>query len=449
MKHSVDLRRINALNSHKASIGPVIYWMSRDQRVHDNWGLLYAQELAEKNGQELVVVFCLVPHFLEATARQYGFMFKGLMEVDRELNKHNISFHLLLGNPSSEIVKFARKIKAGAITTDFDPLRIKKEWRESVAHNADCAVFEVDSHNIVPCGKASPKLEYGAYTIRPKIKKLLGEYLTDFPPLEKQRRELLNLTITDWQKAYAYLHIDQKVSEVDWCVPGERAAKQVLQIFIKERLSYYENKRNNPNVDGQSNLSQYLHFGQIAAQRIVLEITKVGDNNGSAKAYLEELIVRRELSDNYCFYNPYYDSVEGFPNWAKKTHNEHVSDRRDHVYSLEDFEYARTHDKLWNSAQLQMLKTGKMHGYMRMYWAKKIFEWTNNASEAFRIAIYLNDKYELDGRDPNGYVGVAWSIGGVHDRAWFERPVFGKIRYMSYSGCRSKFNVDEYIEKYS
>ncbi len=162
---------------------------------------------------------------------------------------------------------------------------------------------------------------------------------------------------------------------------------------------------------------------------------------------MEELIVRRELSDNFCFYNSDYDQFSGFPEWAQKTLNEHRGDKREFIYSLEQFEHGKTHDDLWNAAQLQMVLTGKMHGYMRMYWAKKILEWTGSPEDALEIAIHLNDKYELDGRDTNGYVGVAWSIGGVHDRAWQERPVFGKIRYMSYAGCKRKFDVSTFIEK--
>ena len=164
-------------------------------------------------------------------------------------------------------------------------------------------------------------------------------------------------------------------------------------------------------------------------------------------AFLEELIVRRELSDNFCYYNPDYDNIGGFPDWARKTHDKHRKDPRAVIYSRDQFEHAQTHDDLWNAAQMEMVKRGKMHGYMRMYWAKKILEWTQSPEIALETAIYLNDRYEIDGRDPNGYTGIAWSIGGVHDRAWSERSVFGKVRYMSYNGCKSKFNIKKYIER--
>ena len=207
----------------------------------------------------------------------------------------------------------------------------------------------------------------------------------------------------------------------------------------------YSTLRNDPNESGQSNLSPYLHFGQLSAQRVAIEVMKSPASDEDKSAFLEELIVRRELSDNFCFYNPHYDATEGFPNWAKETHRIHSDDKREHTYALKEFEQGKTHDPLWNAAQMELVITGKMHGYMRMYWAKKILEWTSNPEEAMRFSIYLNDKYSLDGRDPNGYAGIAWSIGGVHDRAWGERSVFGKIRYMNYNGCKRKFDVAKYI----
>ena len=212
-------------------------------------------------------------------------------------------------------------------------------------------------------------------------------------------------------------------------------------------MDNYNNKRNDPSLDGQSGLSPYLHFGQISAQRVALEVQKTTINFHAQEAFLEELIIRRELSDNYCYYNADYDNFNGFPDWAKKTITEHRQDKRDYLYSLEEFENGKTHDKLWNAAQLEMVKTGKMHGFMRMYWVKKILEWSLSPEKSMKTAVYLNDKYELDGCDPNGYAGIAWSIGGMHDRAWGEREIFGKIRYMNYNGCKRKFDIDKYIDK--
>ena len=350
------------------------------------------------------------------------------------------------GAPAGEIPKFIKKHKISALVTDFDPLRIKQQWKKAIAGGIEIPFYEVDAHNIVPCCWASGKQEYGAYTIRPKIHRLLPEFLTEFDRLKKHplkyKSSAGTVSVSGILKG---LKINRAVGEVDWIKPGEKAARKVLNDFIKRKLKDYDAKRNDPNEDGQSNLSPYLHFGQISAQRVALEVKKSNVGSKAKRAFLEELIVRRELSDNFCFYNKNYDSANGFPGWAKETLRKHGKDKREYVYSIEKLEKAQTHDDLWNAAQMQMVKQGKMHGYMRMYWAKKILEWSRSARQAMKAAIYLNDKYELDGRDPNGYVGVAWSIGSVHDRAWSERNVFGKIRYMSYNGCKSKFDVEKYI----
>jgi deoxyribodipyrimidine photo-lyase len=445
----IDVRRTRSLNSAAVGKGPVIYWMSRDQRVSDNWALLYAQELARDNKQPLVVVFCLVPVFLEATIRQYGFMLKGLQEVERHLEKLNISFVVLAGKPDKTLPAFVQKHRAGAVITDFDPLRIKREWKTKVAKQIDCAMVEVDAHNIVPCWQASQKIEFGAYTLRPKIHKLLPEYLINFPKLRVCDASFSGAKKVDWQQLYRSLRVDMAVLEVDWLMSGEVAAQKWLKQFIKHKLSSYDQRRNDPVAFGQSGLSPYLHFGQISAQRVALEVKNaIGVSQKDKEAFLEELIVRRELADNFCLYNLKYDLYDGFPNWAKETLAAHAKDKREYVYTVRQFERTQTHDDLWNAAQLEMVQTGKMHGYMRMYWAKKILEWSASPRVAIKTALYLNDKYELDGRDPNGYAGVAWSIGGVHDRAWFERPVFGKIRYMNYNGCKSKFDVKKYIASF-
>jgi len=427
---------------------PVIYWMQRDQRVNDNWALIYATEKATELNVPVIVAFCLVPNFLEATVRQYGFMLKGLHEVEAKLQKLNIPFYFLLGDPGKEIPKLAKKVKASVIISDFNPLKLVRKWKDEVIKKSSLPFFTVDAHNIVPVWEASSKLEFAAYTIRPKITRKLDEYLDDFPKLKKQKKHDLKSEKVNWDKAQKLLKINFDVKEVDWIKPGESHALNMLNSFFDERLTDYNEKRNDPNENVLSNLSPYLHFGQISAQRVAMETSSKRHNTDTKDAFLEELIVRRELSDNFCLYNNNYDSFEGFPDWAKKTLNEHRADKREYNYNLETFEKAITHDDLWNAAQVELVTTGKMHGYMRMYWAKKILEWTETPEEALEYSIYLNDKYELDGRDPNGYAGCAWSIGGVHDRAWTERPIFGKIRYMNYNGCKRKFDVKSYINKF-
>ena len=442
-------KRVKQQKDAEYGNGPVVYWMQRDQRVNDNWALIFAFEKAKELNQPLVVAFSLVPKFLDATIRQYGFMLKGLEGVEKSLEKLNIPFFLSLGNPGNEIVKLSKKLNASVIVSDFNPLKISRLWKKEAINKINIPFFTVDAHNIVPVWEASSKQEYGAYTIRPKIKNLLDEFLDEFPALNKQSNHDFTVEKVNWNLARNSLKVNFKVKEVDWLIPGEFGAMETLEKFFAKKLKDYNEKRNDPNEDVLSNLSPYLHFGQISAQRISLEAKKLeGSFQESISSFLEELIIRRELSDNYCFYNNNYDSFEGFPEWAKKTLNEHRSDSREYLYTLNQFENAETHDKLWNAAQMQMVNYGKMHGYMRMYWAKKILEWTETPEQAFEFALYLNDKYELDGRDPNGYVGVAWSVGGVHDRAWTERPVFGKIRFMNYNGCKRKFNVNNYIQTY-
>jgi deoxyribodipyrimidine photo-lyase len=440
--------RIIILNETPAGKGPVIYWMSRDQRADDNWALIYAQELALREKVPLIVLFCLVPLFLNATTGHYAFMLAGLKELSQRLAKLHIAFFLVPGEPDKTLITFIKTYTASTLITDFDPLRVKRQWKQEVARKIEIPFYEIDAHNIVPCTVASPKQEYGAYTIRKKIGKLLPVFRDTFPKLQTHPFPwTTDLPHIEWEKLPASLKIDNTIGNFHWIVPGETEARKRLTRFIEERLTFYDTGRNDPTKQAQSDLSPYLHFGQLSAQRVAGEIEKCSIPSHIKTPFLEELIVRRELSDNFCFYNPYYDSFDGFPQWAQKTLNEHRKDRRPYLYNLEQFESARTHDELWNTAQMEMVKQGKMHGYMRMYWAKKILEWTQSPEEAMEIAIYLNDRYELDGRDPNGYAGIAWSIGGVHDRAWNERNVFGKIRYMSYNGCKSKFNIKGYIEK--
>ncbi len=470
--------------------GPIVYWMQRDQRAHDNWALLYAQKQALKKSVDLYVVFNLITNFLDSGMRQYDFMLDGLKEVENELSKYNIHFQVLCGNPIKELPQYLNDVDASLLVADFNPLKIVRQWKDGISRKIKIPFHEIDAHNIVPCFIASGKLEYAAYTIRPKIQKLLPEFLEEIPSLKKMKKSESFAQKTEWLKIRDELKINNRISKAGGFVPsdmaakkkleeftesifinkdplysklkmqissqlplnqhfhnnsGEKAAISTIKYFIKNKFANYNLLRNNPNAQMTSELSPYLHFGQISAQRVALMIQPFIEYPESHKSFLEELIIRRELADNFCYYNPNYDSFEGFPDWAKATLNKHRKDRRKYVYSVSQFEHSETHDDLWNSAQNEMVRTGKMHGYLRMYWAKKILEWSSSPEEAMKTAIFLNDRYELDGRDPNGYAGIAWSIGGVHDRAWFERDVYGKIRYMNYNGCSKKFDVKQYI----
>lgn len=443
----VDSRRIFPLNSIEEQNGCVVYWMQRDQRVTDNWALLYAQERALALQQPLLVVFCLVPGSMGATIRQYDFMVKGIAVAARKLVRYNIPFVLLLGLPQDVLPRFLVESSAGMLVTDFNPLHTPMDWRKRLTDRVSIPFYEVDAHNIIPCRYISDKAEYAAFTLRKKVERLLPEFLTQFPNLVRHPHynDLPELARTDWNNALKYVQVDMKVHEVTWLVPGENAASDALVEFLGERLDRYASDRNFPDRKGQSGLSPYLHFGHLSAQRVTLDVHRCAADAGSKKAFLEELIVRRELADNFCLYNPNYDRFEGFQPWAKASLSKHRHDHREHCYTASHFEEGRTHDPLWNAAQHEMVITGKMHGFLRMYWAKKILEWTNSPEDAMEIAIYLNDKFELDGRDPNGYAGIAWSIGGTHDRPWGERKIFGMIRYMNFQGCKRKFNVEKYI----
>jgi deoxyribodipyrimidine photo-lyase len=443
---SVNRKRIETIREGEPAVGPVVYWMSRDQRSDDNWALLHAQETALERKCPLGVVFCLAPDFLGATIRHYGFLLRGLEEVAERLAGKGIRFHLLLGEPAQQIPRFVEEQGVSRLVTDFNPLRIKQEWDRRIAERITVPFQVVDAHNIVPCWIASSKREFGAYTFRPKMRKALAEFLTDFPPLREHSFPWKGKAPrVEWQRVGKELRVDRSIGEVSRLEPGERAARRALRDFLENRLASRYGLRNDPNRNGQSNLSPYLHFGQLAPQRAALEAQGFDKNIQAMESFLEELIVRRELSDNFCRHTPDYDSVGCFPPWARETLDRHRHDPRQYLYSPEQFEVAATHDPLWNAAQIEMVRTGRMHGYLRMYWAKKILEWSASLEEALETAIQLNDRYELDGRDPNGYAGIAWSIGGVHDRPWPERPVYGKIRSMTFQGCRKKFDVDAYV----
>ena len=439
-------RRMRVLRAGPGAPGPVVYWMSRDQRAEDNWALLHAVDQARARGTTLLVAFCLVPGFLGATRRQYQFMLKGLKELEGRLGKKGIGLRLLFGNPQTVLPPLLRELGAGLLVTDFDPLRLKLDWKRDVLAKTELEVHEVDAHNIVPCWIASPKREFSAGTFRPKLNRLLPGFLAELPTLKTMKHRSTGQDRIPWDVTAKDLKFDAGVEEVDWILPGEGAARSALRRFCSQGLPAYAEARNDPARSGQSGLSPYLHFGQLSAQRVALEVAGAQAPETSKAAFLEELTVRRELADNFCLYNLEYDRFGGFPAWARDTLDAHRHDEREYVYSEAELEGARTHDPLWNAAQTEMVERGKMHGYLRMYWAKKILEWTETPEEALRIAIQLNDRYELDGRDPNGYAGIAWSIGGVHDRAWSARRVFGKVRFMSFSGAKSKFEVQAYLD---
>jgi deoxyribodipyrimidine photo-lyase len=445
MRFRVRKERVHSLREGLSGSGPVVYWMSRDQRARDNWALLFARETALDAGRPVIVAFCLAPSFLGATLRQYDFMLRGLEETAAVLEEKNIPFLLLAGKAQEEVPRLVRRVKAHSLVADFDPLRIKRKWRAQVAREVSVPFFEVDAHNIVPCRIASGKQEYAARTLRPRLKKRLGECLEPFPVLRRHPHTWEGKEDgVGWDGVRRRVKADASVPPVARPLPGEKAALAAMRRFLGGRLDRYPEERNDPSRDGQSGLSPYLHFGQLSPQRVALEVEKSAARREAKDAFLEELVVRRELAENFCWYQEDYDTTAGFPEWALRTL---AGQRRRRVYTERDLEGGEAEDRLWNAAQREMVHTGRMHGYLRMYWGKKILEWSASPEEALSVAIRLNDRYQLDGRDPNGYAGIAWCIGGVHDRPWPRRPLFGTVRSMTLEGCRRKFDVDAYIRR--
>jgi len=448
-----DKKREKTLKKGTAA-GDVVYWMARDQRADDNWALLRAAALAKEGGASARVVFALRAGGETSSERALDFGLKGLVETERALIAKGFAFDLLeLGAAApaaagEAVAAFAKEHEASHVVCDFSPLREARAGVDALVEALPAAVGAslVDAHNVVPVWEASPKQEVGARTLRKKITDQLPRYLKDFPPLEAQGPALKSTV--DWRPAIkaARALVDRAVPPVDWLTPGAKAAAAQLEAFCGDgRLRRFAKERNDPNVEAASHLSPYVNFGQLAPQRAALRVKAESRRySESVASFLEESIVRRELSDNFCYYQRDYDSLAGAAGWARESLELHASDEREHLYSRAQLEKAQSHEDIWNAAQRQLVITGKMHGFMRMYWAKKILEWSATPAEALSTAIYLNDKYSLDGRDPNGYVGCAWSCMGTHDMGWKERDIFGKIRYMNYAGCKRKFKVAEY-----
>ncbi|MDD3436490.1 MAG: hypothetical protein PHC64_04980 [Candidatus Gastranaerophilales bacterium] len=373
----VNPDRILNFNNKNIKQGDIVYIISRELRLEDNWAFVFAFELAQKYNKNLKIIINL-PKF---SKKQELFLMEGLNFFKKNSALNKIDFEI-----SEKISQ-----QAGALIFDFNPI-VKPEFTD-----VDCAVFEVDSHNIIPARFISNKQEFSAATLRRKIYANLAGFLTEYPN---------TFTVQNG------------------------TSKEKIQEFIEYKLNSYSEFKNDPKKDVTSGLSPYLHFGFISSQRIALEVIKSKASRENKEAFLEELIVRKELADNFCLYGKSFNTLKGIPDWAKETLNAHRNDIRAYLYSLKEFEHAKTHSEYWNKIQKNLLQTGRIHGYLRMYWAKKILEWSKSPEEALKIAIYLNDEYALDGNDPNGYVGILWSIGGVHDRPFANRMIVGKIRYM-------------------
>lgn len=433
----------------------VVYRMRRTQRALDNPALETAIAAANLLERPVVVFFGLLAHHPIANLRHYTFMIEALAETAQKLAQRGIGFVARICSGASsdrEFARFCAEVRPALAVCDEDPARRDAKWRREALIYPSAPIWSVDADMIVP-SKLLEKEQFAARTIRPRIQRRLKEFLkpvgnrTVCVPWKDDRR-IESLSVS--QEFTDRLHLDGSVSPVSKFRGGTDAALIALRRFIRDRLGKYASGRNHPEIDTTSQLSPYLHFGQIGTHTVALAVDGAAAPARDREAFLEELIVRRELAVNFVRYNPRFRTLANIEPWARRTLAEHAGDERTHLYTEKQLANAETHDPLWNAAQRQMVSSGWMHGYMRMYWAKKILEWSPAADEAYDICVRLNDRYELDGRDPNGYAGIAWAIGGKHDRAWGpERPVYGKIRYMSFASTSRKFNSRAYIEKWN
>ncbi len=468
--------RIEPLNHLPPRAGDyILYWMQASQRARCNHALEYAVRQANERSLPLLCAFGLTPGYPEASPRAYRFMLEGLRETAAALEDRGIGFVCRIGAPDEIALELANR--AAALVTDRGYSRVQRAWRARVAAEAPCPVVQVETDVIVPVQTVSSKEEYAARTIRPKIHRLWEDFLVPLREQEPRSEapELEGIDLQDVEGALAGLgiapqpqaHRDESLmaappasaqeageteggrarhaaSGATAFVGGASQAQALLRDFIEHKLSDYDNRRNDPSLDYVSHMSPYLHFGQVSPLTIALGVIEA--RSPGEEAFLEELIVRRELSMNFAQYNDGYDTFDCLPDWARSTLLEHAEDEREYLYTEAELEQAQTHDPYWNAAQREMLLTGKMHNYMRMYWGKKIIEWTADPREAFAIALRLNNRYELDGRDPNSYAGVAWCFG-KHDRPWTRRPIFGTVRYMNDKGLRRKFDMEAYLRR--
>lgn len=443
MIHEERIRRLNDRELREGDY--VLYWMQSSVRAHYNHALEYAIDLANRLGKPLVACFGLTGAYPSANMRHYRFLLEGLSEAGSALERRGVELETRLGSPPGVALALAED--AAAVVVDAGYTRILKSWRAEAGARMRCPLLQIEGNVIVPVETVSTKEEYSAYTLRRKITPMLPRYMV---PL--QERELVNhsevgidsLCLSDTDVILDMLDLDISVKPVKGVKGGTLQAMGALESFVVDRLDRYPEDRNDPTIDGTSRLSPYLHFGHISPLYIA---QRIADSGGpGVEPFLEELVTRRELAANFVQYNPSYDSMDCLPDWCVRTLKEHEGDPREYVYSLEELESSETHDPYWNAAQREMVRTGRMHGYMRMYWGKKILEWSLSTRGAYEAALHLNDKYELDGRDPNGYAGIAWCFG-KHDRPWKERPIFGKIRYMNDRGLRRKFDADLYVHK--
>ena len=467
-----DRVRVLADGAPRAT-GPVVLWMQQAQRTRSNPALAHALAIAALLDRPVAVVLGLTPAYPEATARAYAFMLEGLSELRDELARRGIGFAVGLGDPPEVALAAARR--AAVLVVDRGYLRHQRAWRRRVAADAPCPVVQVEGDAVVPVDVASGKAEVAARTLRPKLWRVLEDYLDPVPDALPVRRwsgeppsvapfEDVAPVLADPVGLRGRLAVDERVAPVSGMFPGgERAAAERLRRLIDEVLPSYADDRNQPQRDGVSYLGMHLHFGQVSPVEVLRGVRAAADAareaavaSGGARdvagvergaaGFVEELLVRRELSLNHVERNEDYGAYATLPAWARRTLAAHASDPREHLYDDDALLDGATHDPYWNAAMREMRVTGYQHNYMRMYWGKKVLEWSASPEQAYERLLAWNNRFLLDGRDPNSYAGVGW-VFGLHDRPWAERAVFGTVRYMNAAGLRRKADPESYVRK--
>ncbi|MBR1681124.1 deoxyribodipyrimidine photolyase, partial [bacterium] len=406
-ENNINPARIFEINNMPVKSGSIVYLCEREIRAKDNFALQFALNKSKELNLSLKIIHPKINY--EYPLKQ-KFIDDQIRQVQNIFQKLNLDFEIADKKPSEIIKNLSLNLPPAMLIIDFNPI-LKRDYLK----NIDCKIYEVDGHNIIPARFVSDKQEYSAATLRRKIYYNIYPFLTEFDNLTTEKVE----------------------------------ADYVLEDFIKNKLPFYAELKNNPSKNVLSGLSKYLNLGFISSQKVTLEVIKSEVTKKNKEAFLEELIIRKELADNFCLYANIFKDFSSIPAWAKMALETHKYDLRPYIYSPQELENAKTHDKLWNAAQNQLIREGKVHGYLRMYWAKKILEWTDSPDIALKIAIYLNDIYAYDAPSTNGYVGILWAIGGLHDRAFIDYPVIGKIRRMTYDSIRKKCDLSSYINKYN
>ncbi|MEM8864316.1 MAG: deoxyribodipyrimidine photolyase [Planctomycetota bacterium] len=460
----------------------VLYWMIANRRAHWNYSLDRAVDWSEELGLPLVVLEALRCDYRWASDRLHKFIIEGMQDNAADFDRAGVTYYPYLEQKPGDgrgLVK-ALAEKAAVVVSDDFPCFFLPAMLRAARRQIPVRFELIDSNGIYPM-RETDRVFSRAYDFRRHLQKNLKPHLAESPAenslegIDLPRAFPLYDNFTDqWPIAdldHAIDHLDEFPIDHDVKPApdkgGSEAAQERLKLFVKKRLDNYEN-RNQPEEDAASELSAYLHFGHISAHQVFAAVAdedgwapnKLSDKtSGSSsgwwggseyfESFLDELITWRELGYNRCALTNDFDQYESLPDWAQETLAEHADDPRDHIYSLEEFEQAKTHDELWNAAQRQLVLEGRIHNYMRMLWGKKILEWTESPRDALEVMVELNNKYALDGRNPNSYSGIFWVLGR-YDRAWGpERPIFGKIRFMSSDSAARKLRLKQYVARYN